>query len=367
MEWQTWRSVSKTEEDHEEEIEAARKDPNAFIEFCFGKEDGTKMVQAEHHREWQSLFDEPRVALLGSAELGKTLQTAFRLVFDLGQNTELRTFVISAQIDAASKIVGVVKRAIEENERVRMVFPDLLPSTPWNTTTLLVKRKHGSTVKDFSLQAYGYRAKFLGIRADRMVVDDINDNENSRTEYQRQEIVKWFDLKVQTRLMTDGKVWATGNAWHKQDLLHTLAGREGFTFARYACLKEGTLEPTWPAQFPLSRIAAIRRNLPPLSFARAYMCLCVSDEVSKFEEHWFDDAKERGVGVPYSPKHTPMGEDERPLQIYVGVDLASGNFTVAPSTGALPVVGSYTHSAGTTTSSQAMAPPRSKKRRSAPR
>lgn len=320
--------------EHEERIAACRSDPNEFIEWCFEDEKGRGFKQAKHHREWQQLFDNhDRVALLGHAEGGKTMQVAFRLIWELGRNPELRCYIISAQEQNAAKILSVVKRAIEENDKVRLVFPQLVPGRVWTSTAIEVKRaRKASTTKDFSLQAYGYGSKFLGIRADIIVVDDINDPENSRTSVSRQQIVKWFDEKVQTRLVSDGRGWVLGNAWHKEDLIHTLATRPGFAFRRYSVLTDDGRHATWPAQFPLSRIAKLRGNMPPLSFARAYLCLPLDDETSRFDEDWFIAARLKGLGLAYSPPEPPVVLDAfgKPVpggerwQIYTAIDLASG-------------------------------------------
>lgn len=318
---------------HDEQIVAARENVNAFIEFCFRDEYDAAFKQAAHHAEWQAIFDHhDRVALLGHAEGGKTMQVAFRLIFELGLNPNLRCYIMSAQEESAAKILGVVKTAIEENERVRMVFPHLVPGKVWTGTKLLVAgRKRGTSVKDFSLQAYGYGSRFLGIRADIIVVDDINDAENSRTPLMRDRVVQWFDLKVQTRLVRTGRVWVLGNAWHKEDLIHQLAARPGFFFKRYSVLTDDGLRATWPAQFPLSRIAKLRGNMPPLSFARAYLCLAIDDETQRFDEAWFEAAKLKGLGLPYAPPEPPPVLDSwgKPIpgeawQVYTAIDLASG-------------------------------------------
>lgn len=319
----------------QERLDLARSDPNAFVEFCFSDEAGGGLKQADHHREWQAIFtDQTHVALLGAAELGKTQQVAFRVVWELGHNANLRCFVVSASQEAAVKIVGVIKRAIEENPRVREVFPDLLPGSVWNSSTLLVRRKGGGSVKDYSVQAYGYGSRFLGIRADLMIVDDINDDENSLTPESRERIISWFDQRVQTRITQFGRVWVIGNAWHPDDLIHTLARRGGFYFKRFAVLveqpandnaKRGKIVPLWPAQFPLSRIAAIRSRMPPLAFARAYMCLPISDETQRFDEEWFDRAKERGAAWQHAPSGKVLANlEDKGWQLFCGVDLSTG-------------------------------------------
>jgi hypothetical protein len=308
------------------QVELCRTDPNAFIELVFTDEDGAPYRQAAHHREWQQLFStSPRLSLLGHAESGKTQQVALRLVWELGRNPEMRCYIVSAAAMAAEKIVGVVKRSIDDNPKVRQVFPALRPGKPWNNAALLVAGRKASTTKDFSLQAYGWNAKFLGIRADLLIADDINDSDNSRTPEARAHVIKVFDEKLQTRATKRGRVWAIGNAWHQEDLVHTLGARKSFDFRRYAVLGDDGATVQWPDQFPLSRIRFLRGSMPELSFARAYMCLPYGDETARFERSWFSQAKRAGMGLEYAPKAFPVDPiTKRPWYIYIGIDLASG-------------------------------------------
>lgn len=314
------------DEPEEEAVLRAREDPSAFIEYCFLNERGDPLRQAAHHREWQRLLSgHEAVAILGAAESGKTQQMGMRMVWDLGKNPEGRTFVISASQGGAKKILGVVKRAIESNERVRRVFPLLKPGTKWTESELLIQRKRLET-KDYSVQAYGAASEILGGRADRILVDDINNLQNSRTSEAREKIVAWFDSIVQSRLVADGRVAVTGNAWNSEDLIHTLMKRGGgWVVRRYPVLDE-TNRPTWPEQFPLSRLAKIRGRMTALAFARMYLCLPASDEDSRFEESWFEAAKGLGRGLPWSPAvvswPTSVGVGE--TLFFTGVDLASG-------------------------------------------
>ena len=307
-----------------DDVVQARDDYNKFIEYCFSDEDGVAYKQAQHHREWQALFDQERVALLGHAEGGKSQQVALRLVWELGRNPELRCFIVSAQQENAKKTVALIKNAIDENTRVQEVFPDLKRGSVWGSSKLLVQRRRASATKDYSVQALGFKTRFHGIRADLFVVDDINDDQNSLTPEARAKVVKWFDSRIQTRLTKRGRVFVIGNAWHKEDLIHELAKRPGFTFKRYSVLADDQLKSRWPEQWPLSRILKVRKGMTPLQFARAYLCLPIDDEASRFESAWFQEAKRRGIGFVYSPERTPVDAHGAPLLVFSGVDPSSG-------------------------------------------
>lgn len=316
-------------EREEEAVVNARTDPNAFIEYCFTDEQGKSLKQAPHHLEWQALFNLPAVAILGAAETGKTQQVAFRIVFNLGKNPELRWLIIGASQKAAEKILGVCKRAIAKNERVRKVFPSLLPGDTWRRNEIMVQRRRLET-KDWSIAAFGWDSEdLLGTRADGIVLDDINNLKNTRTEESRKKTVEQADSVIDSRLMQGGQLLATGNAWHPEDYIHTLAKRPAYVFRKYPILKhvDGQWVSTWPEQFPLERIAQIRARTTSIAFARMRLCQALSDETARFDEEWFTWAKEAGEGIPFEPPYLRMWPDELgggDMFVYGGVDLASG-------------------------------------------
>lgn len=316
-------------EAEEEAVVLARTDPNAFAEYCFSDDKGQSLKQAPHHVEWQELFNHHAVAILGATELGKTSQVSIRLTWELGKDIEKRWAIIGASQKAAQKILGPVKRAIVKNERVRKVFPHLLRGDTWTANEIMVQRQRLET-KDFSVQAFGWDSEdVLGIRADGIVADDINNLKNSRTEESRKKIVEQFDSVVESRLMAGGKVFVIGNAWHPEDLIHTLAKRAAFKFRKYPILRyvDGEWVSVWPEQFPMSRIAEIRGRTTSIAFARMRLCQALSDETARFEEEWFEWAKEAGAGIDYSPSQIlewPRELGGGDVFVYSGVDIASG-------------------------------------------
>lgn len=60
--------------DRSEQIQAARRDPNAFIEYVFRGEGGQRLKQEKAHREWQEIWSRyDRSVILGPIGCGKAL------------------------------------------------------------------------------------------------------------------------------------------------------------------------------------------------------------------------------------------------------------------------------------------------------
>jgi hypothetical protein len=265
---------------------------------------------------------------LGHAEAGKTVQVGIRVVWELGNDPTQRVLLLGSSTANPEKVLSVIRRSIESNPRVREVFPELRPDPngPWNSTAIRVAGALPGT-KDNSVLVAGLGTEIIGSRLDLIVVDDIHNDENSSTPHQRKKIVRFFDGTLQSRRTRRGRVWVIGNAWHRDDLLHTLAKRESWTFRRFPVIGPDR-RSRWPEQFPPERIAEIRKAVGPLAFARMYLCLPLDDEAQRFKQEWLDATLDKGrqLGLGWrGPLREVVGPQGAFLpQAFAGVDLASG-------------------------------------------
>jgi hypothetical protein len=276
----------------------ARTNIRAFIEFVMKDErTGAPIVLADMHSEWHRLIDQhPRLVLLAFVEAGKSNAiTVARTLFELGRDPSKRIAIISNVAGQAQKLLGSVSQYIEHSPELHEVFPHLKPGSRWASNAITVKRPTIS--KDPSVQALGVHGPIMGSRLDLVIVDDILDYENTRTQEQRAQALAWFDSTVLGRVVANGRVIVLGNAWHPEDLLHKLAAREKSWVAKRYGIVDEQGNPRWGAVWPLDRIAAKRLELGPLESARALDCLARADETSIFREDWIATAIERSRGM----------------------------------------------------------------------
>jgi hypothetical protein len=194
----------------------ARHDSNAFMEFVLRDElTDDPIVQAPHHVAWQDLATaHKRLVIWSHVEAGKSFQFSVgRTLFELGRNHSLRLAIISATAGQAEKFLDLIKTYIEHSVELREVFADdpLEPGDEWTGSSIKVKRK--TRAKDPSIQAIGYDGKLVGARIDGMILDDILDYENTRTEHQRDEVwAKMQSSGIMGRLTEDAFLWVIGTA-----------------------------------------------------------------------------------------------------------------------------------------------------------
>lgn len=263
--------------------------------------------------------------IIGHAEAGKTVQIGLRIVWELGHDPTLRWLLLSASQANPVKVLGVVRRLIEWNPRVREVFPKLRRGTPWNETRARVLGAVGDA-KEYSVQAAGWRTRIMGGRFDRIVVDDPHDATNSQTPGQRKKVQDQFDSELQSRRTFRGRVIVVANAWHREDLPHALEKRGAPWVVRRYPLLDARKRSRWPEQFPAHRVAEIRRAVGALAFARMYLCIPLDDDVQRFREEWLEAAVQQGRQrkAAWRSSRPPVGPDGKPIPVFAGVDLSSG-------------------------------------------
>ena len=314
-------------------LRKAREDAAAFIEYALPHErTGRKVRNAPFHYEWQKLLRENhQIVLMASVEHAKTQQVGVGATLHaLGTDPSLRIAIVANSGTQSGKTLASLRKHIEDNPKVREVFPNLQPSTrdqdPWHNTALTVERPTFS--KDPSVQAVGVQGRLLGSRLDLIIVDDVLDFENTRTPDALQKTIDWFDSTVLSRLTDGGRVWVIGTPWHPEDLLHVLARRPGWTHHKYGAVLNpkdppDQWKPRWPEQFSQKRLRKIHDGMTPLNFSRSYLCEARTDEASRFDEDWIERAKIAGKGLNLV-RRCPLDMNGRPMPCFTGVDLAVG-------------------------------------------
>jgi hypothetical protein len=315
-------------------VEAARDRTESFIEYALSDEEsGRPLRNAPFHVEWQEFLRANRMAvLIAPIEHAKTLQIGVgKSLHMLGRNPSLRGAIISNTSALAEKVLRSVRTHIERNERVRDVFPTLRPSSrpedPWHGTAITVERE--TIAKDPSLQALGAYGPVVGSRLDFIILDDLLDFENTRTEEQRTKLLEWFETTVLTRLAPGGVLYCIGTPWHPDDLLHILEKRPGFGARRYSAVLNpdeapGHWKPLWPERWPVSRLRERAENTSDMVFARKYLCRVRMDATARFKQAWIERAIQLGRGLTLYPEAPKAQGGIRSLACFTGVDLGIG-------------------------------------------
>jgi len=298
----------------------ARGDYRKFVSFCFRQEDGRLVKVKQFQYSWvQTALKHKKSLLWCPIEHGKSKHMSVWLpIWLLAHNPNLRIVIVSNTASQAAKYTEEIRKNIQHNKFLRMVFPNLRPGEPWAKTGFTVRRK--IIVKDPSLQPVGAYGAILGARADVIILDDIIDFENSATKYLQDKLMLWLKSSVFTRLTKNARIIAIGTKWTKFDVYHRLSKTKTWHVQEFSAYKdkERTIS-LWPEQWPIKRLEEARETLGKREFARQFEDDIESTTSSRFDRQWFKLAQLKGQSLTPLYEYNPLPNEV----LIIGVDLAA--------------------------------------------
>ncbi len=187
-----------------------------------------------------------------------------------------------------------VKNELEHNERLRLIFgnvkPDRSASGKWTdkffeTTTGIccAARGRGGQVRGMNVN---------GQRPDRVLCDDLEDEESISTPEQRRKAVSWFykALKpVIPRLDPNAQIMVLGTLLHKECLLMTLANDPDWTTVRFGAIDRNG-NPLWALMMDLASIDREKISYTKVGqlagFYMEFLSVVRNDDTAKFKERY---------------------------------------------------------------------------------
>jgi len=269
------------------------------------------------HQEWIDLIEKNDfVALLAPRGHGKTTIVGGYIIWKVLQNPDVRVLIVTINQDKANEMMMFVQRHLEANEGLLKIFGNQRSYSTWSKSSCRVapcKR----TTKEPTLSVLGVTSSMVGGHYDLVILDDIADAKNSRTDYRRKELVRWFNQTLMPMLEPEGKVISIGTKWHQDDIHSYFQRLPGYETRVYKAIIE---EPDdegiggkalWPDRFSFEKLDVLRKTYGNVSFMMQYQNEYISDEESPIKYDWVQAAV-NGYKTP-----------EPPYKKYMGVDLAS--------------------------------------------
>lgn len=277
-------------------------DPNAYIEYVAG------YTQGGLHLELQRTLSNSRsVYAEFPRNHGKTDQTIFRIAWEIGHNPDILIKVVKANDDEAADFVTAC-RDVLESEMHQHIFPSTQKNpNDWGKMSLKVKRDILS--KDPTVQGSGIFGN-PGGRADILLFDDICTLKNSiQNPAQRDQVKQAYRETWMPMLKTrQSRVWRICTPWHVDDVTSVWRRLSAVKTLRRPCV--GVHASPWPEIWTPDRLAAMREEIGPIAYSRAYELVPLSGEEIVFPAEMIMDAVYR---VKDRPK---VGE------IVIAVDMA---------------------------------------------
>jgi len=268
-------------------------DSSLFTSFIMSDpETGLYFEQDEIHKNWHRVFDEFLWNLIESArEHGKSEQAVGKILHTLGKHPNIRIKYITNNDNQSSKRVSSIADHIENNKRLRLVFPNLKPDykTRWTGHAINIKRT-ASGITEPSLEGFGVLSSGTGSRADLIIFDDVVDFENTIKNPALIDTVKeayrnkWINM-----LTKNGRVIYIFTRWHERDLSHDLIkeatkGKPKDEQYHYTVDLIDDQLTSISRLFPHDRLVARKNSIGQRAFARNFQGRAMSAEESLFDD-----------------------------------------------------------------------------------
>jgi len=288
-----------------------------FIEDVIASSCTPPMQLKEFHKEWIQLFNDNRfISLLAPRGSGKTQAVGAYIIWKIVTNPEIKILVVTINQEMADNIMSFIQRHLEGNEIIQELYGKQRGFSDWSRSVLRVLG--AGNQKDPTLKVLGITASMVGGHHDIIILDDIMDSNNSRTEHRRMEVIHQFESTMMPMLLPpNGKVISIATRWHESDMsaylqkIPDFASRIYKSILKYPNENNGVAEVLWPERFPYEELIKIKERYGSLAFEMQYQNNIVSIEDSPIKREWVEDA--------IANYKMPTSE----IEVYMGVDLSS--------------------------------------------
>lgn len=268
------------------------------------------------HREWLKAFEDNKfVVLLAPRGHGKTSIVGSYILWRIVRDRSIRALIVTINQDKANSMMTFVQENLERNQVLKRIFGEFKGNSEWSRTEIRVKQSEGFRIPhtEPTLKVLGVGSRIISSHYDLIVLDDITDDDNSRTEMRRRNLESWYDGPLVGTFLGDTSIINIGTRWHEDDIHTYLMNKKGFKTFRYkALLKEpdengNGAKVLWPEARPWDEKMAKEYSLPEdtlnlkfirehqgeLYFSMQYQNEIISSSISKFKQEWIDASIDR--------------------------------------------------------------------------
>lgn len=233
--------------------------------------------------------DDPKVALAAPRGHAKSTITSLLSVLYGAATKKFRyCLIVSDSSDQAEEMLSEIRNEIDENERIRDVYPHMRRGKVWNKTTLQLI--DGTIIRALGRGKRVRGRKRGGVRPDLVIGDDLENDEQVASFEQRQKLRKWFRSALIPAMDPGGKVRIVGTILHSDSLLARLLRNMGWTRRKWRALSD-TNKALWeewqPAEKLLIDKEEARREGLLAQWYQEFQNQPMADEESPFRPEFF--------------------------------------------------------------------------------
>ena len=245
-------------------------------------QDDLKLAVPPFHRDMYELAGQGhrRIAICAPRSFAKSIVfSKIYCTYMACTKRAKRIILLSATGSLARHWLKEIKYEIEHNEFIRDDDPNSgrgfgnLVGDVWTQDEIKITHPDGFVCE---IMAKGAGFQIRGFRPDLLIVDDLEDDEQIRSEDQRHKIKDWFNKAVINTLEPDAQMIVVGTRISPLALLSQILERPGYVTRRYkAIVYEGgdmwSGRPLWPEKWPLDELKERHEEIGHDAFMSEYM------------------------------------------------------------------------------------------------
>ena len=294
----------------------------------------------QHHEDILASQQQPvdgKQMTLAFRGAGKsTVGSITRVIFLLLKNPNIRILIASNTQIQAEIFLREIKNHFEANDKLKSIFGDYV-GPKWDSREIIIKprTKHH---KESSVTCIGVGGPTASRHYDVVIGDDLVDEENARTELQRERLFIWFYKSLIPTLVSTGTIYLLGTRWHPNDLYgYIIKNTPMIRLCIIPAIKEdGT--SAWPSEWPIDKLLKIKAEVGLPIFETQYQMNteAMQGKVFSYDSfHWYEELppnllRFQGSDLAISQKDTSdffafctIGVDPVSGKTYV-IDIARG-------------------------------------------
>lgn len=260
-----------------------RVDGEFFIEFFLAEQ--LDMPVPQFHTEiWSLLTDEEKERVLLAIPRDHAKTTLAKLVviwYWLYTNHRFAVYLSNTNPIAKGACKDIIGFLYNPNFVAVFGKIDMVKSSENESLWIFNLTMPNGRVKKCILRAIGQGQQMRGInidnqRPDIAIVDDVEDNDNTASEFQQKKLDEWMFGPFIKALAQNHKILWLGNMLSKTSLLARLSRKPLWNPVVFGALvkdtESGQMQPLWPGRWTVEKLTANLQEYRDLGLVETWMC-----------------------------------------------------------------------------------------------
>lgn len=220
-----------------------------------------------------------------------------------------------------NEIMRIIKKEFESNIMLREIFGDLT-TQKWSESFFVLKN-------GISFEGCGISGQLRGGRKGLIVLDDLEDEESSSSEEQRDKLRKRINKELIPKLVKNGQMIYFGTPIHNLCFIKQLfdTPKNGWFKLKFPAYKNGEIRAgneAWPSLFPHERLERIKNTMGSNEFACEYLCEPVAEGSQPIKpeqiKYWETLPEQRSSVISLDPAYSEDAGADWKVASMVSID-----------------------------------------------